>query len=137
MKSNEKSEKSWLLKALIFCGIIIFGLVSYAIFGEFQKKQKIESEINALKSEAERLSQKNSELLERITYFESRDFKEKEAKDKLNLQDPSESLVLIKPSPSKEMNEIDQNQKIAFNKTENTNQNLSNPQKWWNYFFKY
>jgi hypothetical protein len=71
--------------------------------------------------------------MSKITYLESKDYQEKEARDKLNMQNPRENMVIVEPglAPTKEPSDTSgENGKKLFVKT-------TNVQKWWNYFFKY
>jgi hypothetical protein len=65
--------------------------------------------------------------------LESRDYQEKEAKNKLNLQNPEEKVVVIEQ-------EIGKNSPEPEQKIETVQQiiiEVSNIQKWLDYFFKY
>lgn len=87
-----------------------------------------------MQEEAIRIEKENSKIKDKIAYFESRDFQEKEAKDKLNLQGSGENLVVVKPSPSQNF-QTKVEESVQSDQRENVQ--LSNPMKWWHHFFKY
>lgn len=107
--------------------------VAISIYKETNKKRQIQSEIGKLREEADRIDRENSIIQEKIAYFESRDYMEKEAKDKLNLQNPDEQVVVVKPSMAKEI--------PAGNKPSIYDDRKAlepaNYLKWRDYFFKY
>lgn len=133
-QGSEKKAASWLVRIAILLCLCVLGLVTLALIKETYRKKRILSEINQLQAEAAKIKKENSQIKEKLAYFDSRDFKEKEAKDKLNLQNPAENLVIIKPSPAKEAI-LGADAGVAEVKTEVVE--ISNPQKWLNYFFKY
>lgn len=132
MQKGDEKKSSWLLKLIIFLGIILLGLIAAAIARETIKKQQVQSEIDQLKAEAAKIERENSDLSDRIAYFQSKDYQEKEAKDKLNLQNPGENVVIVKPNA--------ENKAVPVEDTPSNDKKLvvrtSNIQKWWDYFFK-
>ncbi|HAT73477.1 MAG: hypothetical protein US30_C0001G0109 [Candidatus Moranbacteria bacterium GW2011_GWF2_36_839] len=132
---NKDSSGSWKIGPIIFLAIIAFGFLSFSLYKEFSKKKVVESEIEALKEQAEKIKQENMSLEERIAYLSSQDYQKIQAKDKLDLQDPNENVVVITQDldiPTQKTQELE---------TKNDNQNTyptektSNLLKWWNYFF--
>ncbi len=133
-KRSGKKAVSWLTGIFLALGIGLLGVIFFALVKETYRKKQVLDEIKQLQDEAARIEKENSEIREKLAYFDSRDFKEKEAKDKLNLQDPDENLLIIKPSLSKEAA-----LETEENKTETRQEpaQLPNPRKWLDYFFKY
>jgi len=133
---NKNLTGSWKIGPIIFIAIIIFIFLSYLVYQEFSKKKVVENEIEALKAQAEKIKQENMNLEERIAYLGSQDYQKIQAKDKLDLQDPNENVVII-------TQDLDiSTQKTQEVDTQNDNQNTystektSNLLKWWNYFIK-
>jgi len=123
-----------LIKIGLFIGLIILILVIVSIYRETAKKNQIETEISKLKEEAQQVAKANSSIQEKIDYFQSADYMEKEAKDKLNLKSPDEQVVVVKPSMAKET------PIVQASGPDNNNEPkvaIANHLKWWNYFFKY
>jgi cell division protein FtsB len=132
---KKDSTGSWMIWPIIFIAIAVLGLLGYSAYKEFSKNKQVESEIESLKKQAEKIKQENMSLEERIAYLGSQDYQKIQAKDKLDLQDPRENVVAIT-----------QNLSILEKKTEELNigkdsqpvyDNKDIPKflRWWNYFF--
>jgi len=114
-------------------GIVIAGWISYCAVKENKRSRQIENEIETLRQEAEKLRQNNQNMSEKIGYFDTPEFQEKIAKEKLNLQKENENVAIIKPSPTLRISESEE--KTA--KEEDYLPEKPNYEKWWDYFFKY
>lgn len=127
-----KKKKSVILKIglVLFLAAAIFILI--AVSEETYENNQVKKEIEKLKKEAEEIQQENLTIRDKIAYFESKDYQEKEAKDKLNLQRPDENVIIIKLGIAKEA-QSEENQ-IAPEKI--NAEKKSNFYKWWSYFFK-
>lgn len=121
-----------IITAFCLAGIIF---VFFSVYKEIGKKKAVQEEITKLQEEAEKINRENLNLQEKIAYFESRDYKEREAKDKLNLQNPGENLVVIKPNLAK--GEAIPDKLATVSRQEETVDQTPNYKKWWDYFFKY
>jgi len=131
---NKKLIGSWKIGPIIFLAIVAFGFLSYSVYREFSKKKVVESEIEALKEQAEKIKQENMSLEERIAYLGSQDYQKIQAKDKLDLQDPNENVVIITQDldiPTKKTQELETKNDIQNTHPTEKNSNLL---KWWNYF---
>lgn len=113
-------------------GVILIVLIGVAIFKETSKKRQVQKQIDELKAQARQIEQENAKLSDKNDYFGSADFTQKEAKDKFNLQSPQENVVIIKPTLSPKTD--DKQEESSADKKLTVN--LSNLEKWWNYFFK-
>jgi cell division protein FtsB len=132
-RDSEKNKKTIWSKLLLIFGFFILIGVSFFIAREYYKKSQIQKEIQKLETEAALINRENLEIQDKIAYFESRDYQEREAKDKLNLQNPGENVVVIKPGIVKEKNIEPGNENIPQPLPSET----SNMKKWWKYFFEY
>jgi cell division protein FtsB len=119
---------------LIFIVLVAAGIISYKAFKEARRSQQIEEEIETLRQEAKKIRQDNNSLQEKIAYFETQDFQEREAKEKLNFQKPNENVAVVKPVPETE-NLNSGNQKEESENVPET-EKIPNYLKWWNKFFK-
>jgi cell division protein FtsB len=132
------SNKSWYnsvsIKIGFFIGLVIFVFSSVAIHREIVKKNQIQAEINKLKMEADTINKKNSDIQDKIAYFQSKDYMEIEAKDKLNLKSPDEQVVIVKPTIVAK--EAPVSAPVQLESPE-MSEKIANHLKWWNYFFKY
>jgi len=109
--------------------IIIYGAFGLArlIWKNYQVNQKIES----LKKEITQLEEENFELRNEINYYKTNSYKERLAREKLNLQKPGEIVIVITQP------EEDKFSSVQKKEIKNKEKKLSGPnwQKWWNYFF--
>lgn len=119
-------------KFLVFLGILAIVAIGIYIRKQIQKKQVVQKEVANIEEEIDKVIKENKKLAEQISYFSTKDFKEKEAKDKLNMQFENEEVVVIKPEPAV-ISQQENSQEPAIQETEN----LENWQKWYNLFFKY
>jgi len=115
-------------------GIAALGFILVKSYEEYSRKKEIQTEIEGLQKEAQKISKENSDFQERIDYFGSQEYIEREAKDKLNLQSPGENVVVIKPSQAKEVLVHSEEQTPKESPILDARPNL---RKWWDYFFKY
>jgi cell division protein FtsB len=113
-----KSFIFFLLIVLVLA-IIAFGRESYRNFGINQEIKDLERKIKQLKAS-------NEELIGLEEYFQSEEFLEKQARLKLNLTKPGEKVIIIKQI-EEDLKGLGQKETIA--------KEISNIQKWWEYFF--
>lgn len=130
------SRKAGYFFAVILIFLVLFFIV-YKLSFQIQKQDKIDEEIADLQGEIDRLSQENEDLSELIGYLKTDDFKEREAKDKLNLIKEGEKMVLVKETKSEdssepkvekvELEDLESEEKIVVKRP--------NYYWWWHYFF--
>lgn len=113
-------------------GIVLAVFISTSAVRESYRSRTIEQEVETLQREAQRIQNENDAMAQRIAYFETPEFQEKIAKEKLNLQKPDENVIVVKPSVNQETQLTDVSDEIVVDE---------HPapiyQKWWNLFFKY
>jgi len=127
-KEIADKTKSFLLKLSIILGIIILFFVFYRLSDVIYQQKGTKEEIASLQVEVDRLNKNNQNLEELISYFQTDEFKEKEAKDKLNLVKEGEQVVFLREK------EIIKKEKMPNKKPEVT-VNRPNYYWWWHYFF--
>jgi cell division protein FtsL len=110
---------------LFFCVAIFFAILFGVAKGTI-KNYKVDYEVQDLQKEISNLERQNQEFSQLISYLKSENFIEQEAKLKLGLKKSGENLVVIP--------QIAETSQVK--EGENINQQLSNPAKWWVYFFK-
>lgn len=94
---------------------------------------KIEQYIQQFESENQLLLEENNTLNDKYEYYTSPEYQEKIAKQNFGLVNPGEKVIIIPDNP-------DVSPQDEFKNTINTERikfyrNLSNPVKWWYYFF--
>ena len=119
---------------IIVSAIVVLGFLSVSIYREFSKKKQVENDINSLKEQAEKIKQENMSLEERIAYLGSQDYQKIQAKDKLDLQEPKENVVIIAQDSNFLAQEKKETEKSNSQKTENFDEKKENYLKWWEYF---
>lgn len=113
----------------VFFAVAILALVSLGFleFKQWEQRKQIQQEINALNSQAQALSKKNSDLQNTLSYLKTDEYTQKEARQQLNLAAPGEVVYSFQqPAPVQS----------AQTQANQDNEQVSNPHKWWNYFFK-
>ena len=132
-KREKGSATSFLVVAVVLLAFVVLGLFGYSISKENAKKKEIEKDIASLQAQAENIKKENMALSDRISYLGSKDYQEVQAKDKLNLQSPGESVVIIAPRSSAQ-NVVSQ---VVKNETASQpDATTPNYQKWLAYVFK-
>lgn len=124
------AKMSFLARMLLvfFLAGIIFAFAS--AWKEWGRSKRIESEVEKLRSEAQKVERENQTLSERIAYFSTDDYQEKEAKEKLGLKKSDETVVVVESnsSPSDETAQLSDD----FSREDGAKPNY---RRWWQYFF--
>jgi len=111
----------------IFQVIIIFlglGLI-VKLTGDFLRLLKAGQQIKIIEEKVLKLEEKNRELSQKRQYYQSKEFIEEEARNKLNMAKPGETIVILPPNVNEFLNRP---------KTQ-ANSSLPNWKKWWDLFF--
>ncbi len=134
-----------ILATVLLSGTIIY--FSAPIIKEFRRSQSIEREIDNLRAEADKIEMENDGLREKIEYLKSTDYKERVAKDRLNLRNPGEKVVVIQPETGKDDDANDNHsdefkvKNAEYADSNGSNQSLtlngswSNLKKWYEFLF--
>ena len=132
MTEKKGKKNSLLIKISVALLVVLAVFISWEIFQQINKRNQIQNEITQLQQEAEKISRDNLSTQERISYFETQNYQEREAKDKLNLKNPDETVVIIKPG-------VEKGEAVGNSSSEEITSLVSKPAtsnilKWWNYF---
>ncbi len=106
---------------------VVFSLVS-ALSKEFYREYKIKKDIETLKAEIEAMEKDNYQLSQLLDYYKTEEYREAEARKRLNLKAEGEQVVMIDEKKSS-------TEEIAAQEEAVRHSGLSNRIKWWNYFF--
>lgn len=82
-------------KILLFIELILIIFISFGFIREKIKNRPAHKELKALKTELEKLRGENSNLKERLFYLQNPENRKKEMRDKLNLSDPEEKMIIL------------------------------------------
>lgn len=116
----------WRLKFLLVVFFVLVILVGARLVGEWRKRQEIEDEISRLREEAKRLENRNLEILELSKQLTTEEFLEREARLKLGLQKPGESVAIL--GKNNDFGEVVLKERSGSSMMENA-------QRWLFYFF--
>lgn len=111
--------------------IIAVGLIFISLFFTIKaflaqeiKRKKVAEEIKSLQEQAASLDQKNKQLSDSLAFLDTNAYKEKVAKESLNMKQDGEVAISFIP-------EVDN----GNNQPKNDEKPVPNPLKWWYYFF--
>jgi cell division protein FtsB len=139
-------------KFLTFVGLAVIILMSFPIARNISQRHRVDEEIRDLQKEIVMIENKNTELRKLIDYLDSDQYVEEQARLNFGLKKQGEDVIVIdidgnvnKPnSQDLESGTPDNKQEKRFtepifnipglNKIQ-TPKPISNPQRWWRYFF--
>jgi cell division protein FtsB len=102
---------------------VVLLLVLFGTGQLFVQKYRIDKQIKDYQAKVDAIKGQNAQLSDLVNYLNTPQYKEKEAREKLNLQKPGEVVV-----------SLPQDQPATASAT--TTVQTSNPKKWFDYFFK-
>src|SRR3990167_8198453 len=110
-------------------GIVLLIFFGWAGLNEYLRERAIDAEVNELKQAIDGLESKNQELKSSLSYIQTPEFQELEAKRQLGLVKDGENVIIFSDKPSGKST-------LSGSETDDKDApQLSNPQKWLNYFF--
>ncbi len=122
-KPESKTKKLLHSKPAIAVLLVLIVLVGTLQFQQLRKRQKFNQEIAELQKQEQELIAKNQVLQDSLEYINNDNYKEKIARQQLNLKKEGEVVVNF---PAQ----------INFSEQQSAPEpEPTNPQKWWNYFF--
>ena len=128
------SKKSKLISFLTSRGIIVIEVLLIAFFAvgitkEVFRRLALRKEINQLEQHITELETQNRSLGDYVASINTESFQEREARKRLNLQLPGESLLIL---PETRTLSVDSTSDSSANKQTQSNSNIN---RWWKYFF--
>ena len=115
--------------------IIEFFLVSYLLYTltvSVYKSYQIDQHIQSFEEENAKIEEENRQKSEEFDYYSSDAYIEKMAKQNLGLVNPGEEVIII---PSENVKATGIVGGADQTDTQNSGSDLSNPMKWWKFFF--
>lgn len=141
---NQKGKKiKKILSSKIFLFIAIFVLI-FLLIGlvrETYRKHQLVREINSLKANVDKLEGDNQQLVDLMDYFKEDSYLEKEARIKLNLKNPGETVVVLSKDVVDGVEVIrtgsvlEEEENKNIEPESNNDSEMPNYWKWWEYFF--
>ncbi|MEK7181519.1 MAG: septum formation initiator family protein [Patescibacteria group bacterium] len=127
-----KGRKLW-IRAVIVIVILLVGWVAYISSKQLERNRRIQKEVATLSEEAAKIRRENETLGDRINYFSSNEFREQEAKEKLGMKKPDETVMVVQQEPDPVATENKDEQQNT--KPLSPDEGEGNYKKWWNLFF--
>ncbi len=143
MSEDQKTIKRILAsKITLFVLLLGFIWLSVQLVNVFYRKYKIDKEISDLKAQILSSEKSNQQISSMLDYLGSKEFLEKEAREKLNMKKEGEQVVIVEPSkdlatatPEIFAQTESQNNIGSVQQQEKPKED-SNFVRWWRYFFK-
>jgi len=138
----KKIKKILSSKIFLFVAIFILIFLLIGLVRETYRKYQLTSEINQLKLNIDKLEGDNQQLVDLMDYFKEDSYLEKEARIKLNLKKPGETVVVLSKDIIDGV-EVVRRGGLDIEKLDGEIINLSKDEvsetanywKWWEYFF--
>jgi cell division protein FtsB len=111
------------------CVLLFFFL--FVQVKNFRTRYAVEKEIAALTEQADQLQKENEELQSFIAYLKTDSYKEKASREQLNMKREGEVVFSFAEDDQQRKDARIEEEEVA------TQENVSNPTKWWNYFFNH
>lgn len=134
--NNKKNNLFKNQKIITLFGFLILILIAVPIINNLNRRSKINKELRELNKEINETEKRNKDLNNLISYLESDQFVENQARTNFNLKKQGEEVAIIKGNSSSSITE--KNLENIYNikaSNEPKNKNEPNPNKWWHYFF--
>ncbi len=126
MQERKSFFSRYRLKFLLAIFLVLTALIGVRLAGEWRKRQEIQDEVGRLEEEAKRLENRNLEILELSKELTSEEFLEREARLKLGLQKPGETVAVVGVGSGTEEPVV---------KREVNASRKGNAKRWYYYFF--
>ena len=136
---NQFYKRLLSFRYLLVINVVIIVLLSLSLGREVVRNYEIQSEINSLEAQAEGLAAENIEISDLYTAIQTESYIEREARLKLGMKKPGESVVVVQDDHEGVLMEETTTQTLE-NSMQNLiktvpKQELANTRKWWYYFF--
>ncbi len=126
---KKKNILSIFLSSPLFLSLVLLGLLAVIVFPLYKNmssRYRIDGEINDLKKEITLLETSNQDLKKLLSYLQSDQFAEEEARLNFGMKKEGEEVVVIKE---------DDTLSIVNSVTDDTEIDMPNPAKWLKYFW--
>jgi cell division protein FtsB len=115
------------MKKRLFQAIFIIGGVGLIIklSGDILRSLKAGQQVKLAEERVFKLEKEKEKLSEKRQYYQSQDFLEEEARNKLNMAKPGETIVILPPNL----------EEILGKQKQNSSPEIPNWKRWWKLFF--
>lgn len=111
--------------------LAVLAVIGVSLVKELIRKVEIQRQITSLQQDIDQLDQHNQALNDMMAYFNSSSFQDKQARQKLNLKLPGETVVMMTDPTTGEVNSTS----VGDLTTTAAAPKEPNYRKWQNYFF--
>ncbi|MEK7105681.1 MAG: septum formation initiator family protein [Patescibacteria group bacterium] len=129
------------LRVFLIINLVILFFLVFSFGREYMKNASIEREIANLQADKEALETQNVELLSLGQTIQTQFFLEKEGRLKYGLRKPGEQLVVVTDEQTNTPTATSSEQIAASDAAAEVlsveSASISNPTRWWYYFFKH
>ncbi len=119
-------------KMIIIIEFLVVSYLLYTLTKSVYQSYQIDQHITQFKQENDQIAQQNKQKEADYSYYSSDAYIEKIAKQNLGLVNPGEQVIVIPNTPDNQVQTADTTQNQS---SDVSIQALSNPQKWWKFFF--
>jgi cell division protein FtsB len=127
-----KDSSTLFLRLVLLALLILSGWLYLLSRKEHARDTTIGAEIARLEAESEKMRQENLSLKERIAYFSSDAFQEREAKEKLDYKKQDERVVAVRPSRES----VSVPTLLSSTESRYNGEDVPNHRKWWRLFWQ-
>lgn len=112
---------------IFFLFVLVFSIyLATNLYRDLQKRQRVKQEIQNLKNQINEVDKQNNDLKNLISYFETDEYTESFAREKLGFKKPGEKIIIL----PKQENTLDKT-----NNNDEKSKIYNNMKSWWDYFF--
>ena len=124
-------ETRFKIQMIILVGFIVFLYILFALATSVYRDYQLERQIRQFKSQVDELAQVVNRRPEDVEYYQSEEYKDRYAKENLNLVNPGEKVIIIPP----EEQVVRRIEAVFKTKTPDEVLDLPIYRQWWEYFF--
>ena len=124
-------SKSFVTQLVIVGGFLVFLYIFFALATSVYKDYRLDASIGRFEDEINQLADKARQKPKGVAFYQSSQYKDRYAKENLNLLNPGERLIVIPQEDKIVKSEVVLAVKTDFSAV----LKLPNRNQWWEYFF--
>lgn len=130
-KKPSKLKKIFNSNIFLIVLAILTILVVFSATRAIYRDYMVDKKIAKLQNKVDDLNQEKLESMKLLEYVSSKGFAKKKARSQLNMKKPGEKVAIIKNK-----DKLDKNKEAIKVDSKDKQKKISNPVKWFNYFFR-
>lgn len=133
---NHFNNKIIFNRLVFFVGLLLFFMMVFGLIRELVNRRNFDRQISDYKTKISRLQIENSALSDKLIIWEKSSELEGNARAKLGLEKAGEHTIVIVRKDLEEQTAIKSNQEVVdLSDGAEAGFYVSNPVRWWQYFF--